>query len=79
MIVAAAIKCADGEVVRNMRYYRIIQMPSDCIQGFVDHTGKFYTRAEAKAEALKYNQIKPEHQGELYSEDLWPEGLERTD
>lgn len=40
-------------------------------QGFIDEFGIFRTRAIAKLMAISAGQIKADHKGELYSEDLW--------
>ena len=83
MIVAAAILYPNGEVVTAPRHYKIIHIQGQlgissvgAVQGFVDHTGAFYTRQEAKVIALENKQIPEDHQGELYSEDLWGDGGE---
>lgn len=88
MLVNAAILYPNGEIVTARRHYLIIRLQyqlagiksntPDCIQGFVDHTGKFYTREEAKAIALECHQVSEDHNGTLYSEDLWP-SLEMVD
>lgn len=39
-------------------------------QGFIDNTGLFWLRAQARQIAIKSRQIDPDH-GVLYSEDLW--------
>lgn len=86
MITQAAILYPDGEVVTAHRHYQIIATQqkfgiathSDCVQGFVDHAGNFYTRAEAKVIALENNQIPDNHEGELYSEDLWGDKAEEA-
>lgn len=83
MITAAAILYPDGEVVTAPRHYQVIGIQakfgiksSGAVQGFVDHTGKFYTREEAKVIALESKQIPEDHKGLLYSEDLWGDGGE---
>ncbi len=83
MLTNAAILYPDGEVVTAPRHYQVIQLQAkfgikshNCVQGFVDHTGKFYTREEAKVIALENKQIPEDHTGTLYSEDLWGDGGE---
>lgn len=86
MIIQAAILYPNGEVITAHRHYQItalqakfgIESKADCVQGFVDHTGQFYTREEAKVIALECGQINSSHQGLLYSEDLWGEPLEAS-
>jgi hypothetical protein len=81
MIVKAAIKYPDGEVLTAHRHYQIIAIQAklgistkaNCTQGFVDTAGNFLNREEAKVIAIKNGQIKSDHEGELYSEDLWPD------
>lgn len=82
ILVDAAIKYSDGEVLVASRHYQVIALRhsatgqttgADAIQGFVDNSGNFYTREEAKKLALKNGQITKNHKGELYSEDLWPQ------
>jgi hypothetical protein len=82
ILVDAAIKYIDGEVLVASRHYQIIALRHaatgertgfNAIQGFVDNSGEFYTREEAKKLALRNGQITKAHQGELYSEDLWPQ------
>lgn len=80
IIVNAAIKYPDGEIVVSKRHYKIIALQAklgknskdDCIQGFVDSKGNFLTREEAREIALDNGQLNKKHEGELYSEDLWP-------
>lgn len=86
MITQAAILYPDGEVITAHRHAQITALQAkfgiathgDCVQGFVDHTGKFYTREEAKVIALENNQIPKDHKGTLYSEDLWADPLEAS-
>ncbi len=40
-------------------------------QGFISSTGKFVTRFQARAIAVKYGQLERTRFRELYSEDLW--------
>ena len=40
-------------------------------QGFLDSTGRFLSRREAKAVAVKCGQVPSGGKPELYSEDLW--------
>ena len=40
-------------------------------QGFLDQNDNFLTRIEAAKEAIKCKQVKPDFQGELYSEDIY--------
>lgn len=84
MIVSAAIKYPNGEIVSGHdRHYKIISLQArygmlskqDAIQGFMNHRDEFLTRSEAKAEAIANGQISPDHEGELYSEDIWSESL----
>lgn len=85
MIIASAILYPDGEVITARRHHQVIEVQAkfgissiNAIQGFVDHTGAFYTREEARAIALESKQIPETHTGLLYSEDLWPDPLEAT-
>ena len=80
LIVSSAIMYPDGDVVTGRRHHNVIaQMAKlgimskgDCIQGFVDNTGRFYTRKEAMQLVLSNGQLKePTGDEELYSEDLW--------
>jgi hypothetical protein len=82
ILVDAAIKYSDGEVLVASRHWQIITLRSnstgertlgDAVQGFVDNSGEFYTREEAKELAVKNGQISSDHDGDLYSEDLWPQ------
>lgn len=82
ILVDAAIKYPDGEVLVASRHWQVIAMryyntglstTGDAVQGFVDNSGNFYNRVEAKELALKNGQIGEDHIGELYSEDLWPQ------
>lgn len=83
MIVAAAIKYPNGEVLTALRHYKIIHMQAqmgiptkgDCEQGFIDHRGVFLTREEAKEVAIQCGQIDKNHDGTLYSEDIWPDTI----
>lgn len=79
-LINAAIKYPNGEVVTARRHYKIIELQAavginsiDAEQGFVDEAGNFYDRAEAKKIALEAEQIPKDHEGVLYSEDLWGE------
>lgn len=79
-ISQSAIKYPDGSVETGRRHHQIIYLQAQlgihsvgAEQGFVDSEGNFLTRAEAKVVALKSGQIKPDHEGVLYSEDIWPE------
>jgi hypothetical protein len=78
MITCAAIKLGDKIYIGGRHhiifraYPEIDLRPGE--QGFVDATGKFYTRCEALAEAIACNQIWKERavkHNELYSEDVW--------
>ncbi len=40
-------------------------------QGFISSTGKFVTRFQARAIAVRYGQLERTRFKELYSEDLW--------
>lgn len=79
-ITYAAIRYPDGEIATARRHYQIIYLQGilgrfsrDCEQGFLDSEGNFLTREQAKEVALESGQISPDHQGTLFSEDLWPE------
>jgi hypothetical protein len=83
----AAIKYPNGEVVSGFdRHYKIIALQAKlgiatkdgCEQGFVDGMDNFLTREEAKAVAIAAGQIPKDHEGLLYSEDIWkpPVGVE---
>jgi hypothetical protein len=80
IIVESAIKYPNGNVETARRHHQIIYLQAQlgnrsvgAEQGFIDSEGNFLTRAEAKEVALKSGQINEDHQGVLYSEDLWPE------
>lgn len=83
VIVNSAIMYPDGEVVSARRHWQVIKIQAilgkeskvGTVQGFVDNTGTFYTREEARELAEKNGQLPEGHQGILYSEDLWPEPL----
>lgn len=85
VLVQSAIKYPDGDVVTGRRHSDVIatmaklgiMSKGDCIQGFVDNTGQFYTREEARVLAEESGQLPDGHVGELYSEDLWRGPLER--
>lgn len=87
LIVNSAIMYPDGDVVTGRRHSDVIatmaklgiMSKSECIQGFVDNTGKFYTRQEARELCINNGQLPETHEGELYSEDLWPGPLEREE
>ncbi len=87
MIDRAAIIAADGKIItvprpgrhHNVIWYMVGELgyhpPIIGEQGFVNEKGEFLNRIEAKAEAIRCNQIIP-GQGrgeypELYSEDVW--------
>lgn len=77
-IVKQAILCANGEVfiIANHHWstyaHRCLGL-SNGIYGFVDETGKFYDKYEAKKIALESGQIEDTEYDALYAEDLWPE------
>lgn len=80
LIVNSAIRYPDGEIVTARRHWQVVKIQAllnkssvGAEQGFVDHTGKFYTREEARELCLKNGQLRKDHEGILYSEDLWPE------
>lgn len=84
MIVSAAIKYPNGDVVAGFdRHYKIIALQAGfgimsnegAEQGFLNHKDEFLTREEAKKEAIADGQIEPDHEGDLYSEDIWRESL----
>lgn len=83
LIVHSAIKYPDGDIITGHRHHNCIEVKarmgykttSDCIQGFVDHRGKFYTREEARQLTLRNGQLNKDHEGTLYSEDLWKESI----
>lgn len=85
MIEKAAIIAPDGKIItvdRPGRHHNVIwrmacelgySTPITGVQGFVNEHGEFLNRIDAKAEALKCNQIL-EGMGnspELFSEDVW--------
>lgn len=81
VLVNSAIKYNDGRTEVGRRHSDIIALmaklgvytnSSTSVQGFVDNTGKFYTRIEARNLAVKNGQLPPDFEGEAYSEDLWP-------
>lgn len=81
-IVNAAIKYRNGEVIVAKTHHEIIARASKlgvssmgAVQGFVDSAEKFRTRIQAKKIALRSGQIPKDHEGPLYSEDLWPESV----
>lgn len=87
IIVNSAIKYNDGEIITGRRHGDCIRIAAasgrytrtdNSVQGFVDSGDNFYTRDEAKEIALKAGQIPADHEGTLYSEDLWP-GREEQD
>lgn len=75
MITEAAIKTVEGKIYTGMRHCYIISENINVsmklgIQGFVDESGKFYTRQEAAVHAFECKQItNPKYY--LISEDLW--------
>jgi hypothetical protein len=78
MIKSAAIKQNDkvfvgrshGDIMHKMITDRMFDYDkSNYIEGFVDETGKFFTRIEAAEEAFKCKQI-PEKKIQLFSYDL---------
>jgi hypothetical protein len=82
MIVSAAIKYPDGDIISGFdRHFKIIALQAKfnvmtkegCTQGFMNHRGEFLTRIQAKKEAIAEGQLNPKHRGLLYSEDLWTE------
>lgn len=81
----AAIKYPNGEIVKARRHYKIIHLQAklgiktqgDCIQGFVDTAGNFLTRDEARDVAIKAKQVPADFTGTLYSEDIWPDVLDK--
>lgn len=92
MIEKAAIIAPDGKIItveRPGRHHNVIWRmvrelgytpPIIGEQGFVTETGEFLNRIDAKAEAIRCNQIL-EGEGkhfELYSEDVW-EGVLDSD
>lgn len=80
LIVQSAIKYEDNLVLAGRRHSDVIAAAAligrytrsnSSVQGFVDNEDTFYTRAEAKELCLENGQIPKDHEGELYSEDLW--------
>lgn len=85
MIVLSAIMYPNGEIVTAKHHYQIVWVQAqfgitsdDAIQGFIDHTGEFYIKPEAKKLAIESGQLKPSFKGELQSEDLWPNKAKAT-
>lgn len=80
VLIYSAILYPNGEVITGRRHSDVMALQarlgvrsgSECVQGFVDNTGKFYNRLEARELAVSNGQISLDHTGELYSEDLWP-------
>lgn len=62
-----------NDVERDIRYQTGLGISGTSTKGFLDNTGKFLTRRQARAVAFKAGQIlggkKPGD--ELYSEDVW--------
>lgn len=85
MLIRSAIKTKDNFIYLGIRHGDVFKKAKeagepketfkDCIQGFVDKEGKFYTRAEAADYAYECGQITEdkfnEIEGVLTSEDLW--------
>jgi hypothetical protein len=81
-ILVSAIKYPWGEIVTGRRHHHIIKAmhdrglktTQDCVQGFLDDEGLFYTRAQAKKLAMENGQLTSDTEYDaLYSEDLWPD------
>lgn len=82
-IEASAIKYPWGEVVAGFRHSDIIRFMAQrriktdgrCVQGFITSRGVFMDRTHAAVYAkVILKSISAEHTGELFSEDLWPDG-----
>lgn len=62
-----------SDVERDIRYQTGLGISGPSTKGFLDNTGKFWTRRQARIIATKAGQIlggiKPGN--ELYSEDVW--------
>ena len=58
-------------VIRVIHYLNDIDTYSDDEQGFLDHTGTFLSRRQAKYRAIECGQITSTLHNELFSEDLW--------
>lgn len=80
MIVNSAIKY-EGDVFTGKRHPEIMKIIQETLgrqcyfsqegQGFVNHRGEFLNREEAKTHAKNCDQIDPDFEGVLTSEDLW--------
>ena len=87
LIVAAALKMSDGQVVIGVRHFDSIMRSQLKLlyidryaptprQGFVDNRGVYVSRREAleiatAAGQLNVHRTKTEPEDELFSEDLW--------
>ena len=79
-VVAAALRHGDVIVTQPApaRHHHLISAlnylqvnPHDWEQGFLGDDGKFLTRFQARAAALRAGQIRSCAHQELFSEDLW--------
>lgn len=84
VIVNAAIKYPDGEIVLGKSHTKIVALQAklgvrtsdeQIIKGFVDSADNFLTREEALSVAIKSGQIKKSKDKKLFSDDLWPTKL----